>query len=46
LAPECAPAGKAVGHDTGKDEHHRDETGQVSDVLLRSEAAVMVMDSR
>jgi hypothetical protein len=46
LAPECASAGKAVRHDAGEDEHHGDESGQVSDVLLRAEADVVVMGCR
>ena len=37
-----APADEAVGDDTGKDEDHGDEPGQVSDVLLRPKAAVVM----
>jgi hypothetical protein len=43
LAPECASAGKAVGHDAGEDEHHGDQSGEVRDVLLRPKADVVVV---
>jgi hypothetical protein len=46
LAPVVAASGEAVRHDTGKDEDHGDESGQVGDVLLRPEAGMVVMRCR